>query len=253
MIIPKHLFEDYTGAKSREAPTNLKPVGTGPYKFVDFKPGDMVRGEINPNYHVPNQPYFDAIEMKGGGDAVSAARAVLQTGEFDFAWNLQVEDEILKRLEKGGKGQRRHRARRQHRAHPAQHHRPVDRGRRRAREHQDQASDPHATRRCARRSRCWSTATRSQKYIYGRTGIATRELRQRPGALPLDEHEVRVQHRQGQRDARRRPAGRRARDGIRAKDGKKLKFVFQTSINRRARRRRRSSSRPARRPASTSS
>ena len=42
--------------------------------------------------------------MKGGGDAVSAARAVLQTGEFDYAWNLQVEDEILTRLEAGGKG-----------------------------------------------------------------------------------------------------------------------------------------------------
>ncbi len=52
----------------------------------------------------PNRPYFDAIEMKGGGDAVSAARAVLQTGEYDYAWNLQVEDEILKRLEAGGKG-----------------------------------------------------------------------------------------------------------------------------------------------------
>src|ERR1700759_1345499 len=42
--------------------------------------------------------------MKGGGDAVSAARAVLQTGEYDFAWNMQVEDEILKRLEAGGQG-----------------------------------------------------------------------------------------------------------------------------------------------------
>src|SRR6202035_3545937 len=51
-----------------------------------------------------NRPYFDTFEMKGGGDAVSAARAVLQTGEYDFAWNLQVEDEILKRLEAGGKG-----------------------------------------------------------------------------------------------------------------------------------------------------
>ena len=85
MIIPKHLFGPYAGAKSREAPNNLKPVGTGPYKFVDFKPGDMVRGEINTNYHMPNRPYFDTIEMKGGGDAVSAARAVIQTGEFDYA------------------------------------------------------------------------------------------------------------------------------------------------------------------------
>jgi ABC-type transport system substrate-binding protein len=40
--------------------------------------------------------------MKGGGDAVSAARAVIQTGEYDHAWNMQVEDEILVRLEAGG-------------------------------------------------------------------------------------------------------------------------------------------------------
>src|SRR5688572_9199249 len=104
MVIPKHLFEAFKGAKSREAPTNLKPVGTGPYKFVEFKPGDIVRGDLNPNYHMPNRPYFDTIEMKGGGDAVSAARAVIQTGEFDYAWNMQVEDDILKRLEQGGKG-----------------------------------------------------------------------------------------------------------------------------------------------------
>ena len=104
MIVPKHLFEVYSGGKSREAPANLAPVGTGPYSFVSFNPGDQVRGKLNPNYHMPNRPYFDTIEMKGGGDAVSAARAVLQTGEYDFAWNLQVEDEILKRLEASGKG-----------------------------------------------------------------------------------------------------------------------------------------------------
>ncbi len=104
MIIPKHLFAAYSGGKSREAPANLAPVGTGPYSFVSFNPGDLVQGKLNPNYHIPNRPYFDTIEMKGGGDAVSAARAVLQTGEYDFAWNLQVEDEILKRLEAGGKG-----------------------------------------------------------------------------------------------------------------------------------------------------
>src|SRR5206468_2074166 len=104
MVIPKHLFEAYKGGKSREAPSNLKPVGTGPYRFVDFKPGDMVKGELNPTYHMPNRPYFDTIEMKGGGDANSAARAVIQTGEYDFALNLQVEDENLKRMEQGGRG-----------------------------------------------------------------------------------------------------------------------------------------------------
>ena len=104
MILPKHLFETFRGDKSREAPANLKPVGTGAYRFVDFKPGDIVRGELNPRYHVPNRPFFDTIEMKGGGDAASAARAVLQTGEYDYAWNMQVEDDILRRLEQGGKG-----------------------------------------------------------------------------------------------------------------------------------------------------
>ena len=48
MIIPKHLFADYIGGKSRDAPTNLKPVGTGPYLFVDFKPGDVVLAKLNP-------------------------------------------------------------------------------------------------------------------------------------------------------------------------------------------------------------
>jgi peptide/nickel transport system substrate-binding protein len=104
MLIPKHLFDSYRGAKSREAPGNLKPVGTGAYRFVDFKPGDVVRAEANPAYHVANRPFFDTLEMKGGGDAVSAGRAVLQTGEFDYAWNMQVEDDILLRLEQGGKG-----------------------------------------------------------------------------------------------------------------------------------------------------
>ena len=81
MLLPKHVFEPFRGARSREAPANLKPVGTGPYRFVDFKPGDVVHGEINAAYHVPSRPFFDTIEMKGGGDAVSAARAVLQTGK----------------------------------------------------------------------------------------------------------------------------------------------------------------------------
>ena len=71
---------------------------------MEFVPGDIVRGAINLNYHIENRPYFDAIELKGGGDAVSAARAVLQTGEYDYAWNILVEDEILCRLENGGKG-----------------------------------------------------------------------------------------------------------------------------------------------------
>src|SRR5439155_1653784 len=62
-IIPKHVFEPFKGAKSREAPANLKPVGTGPYRIVDFKPGDTIRAELNPSYHRPNWPFFDRLQM----------------------------------------------------------------------------------------------------------------------------------------------------------------------------------------------
>lgn len=103
-ILPKHLFEPYKGQNARNAPHNHHPVGTGPYKIVEFKPGDVVHYTINMDYHVPNRPFFDTIEFKGGGDATSAARAVLQTGEFDYAWNMQVEKHVLSRLERGGKG-----------------------------------------------------------------------------------------------------------------------------------------------------
>ena len=104
LIVPKHVFQAHRGQRAREAPANLKPIGTGPYRIVDFRPGDFIKAEINPHYHIAGRPFFDTIDVKGGGDAVSAARAVLQTGEYDYAWNLQVEDDVLKRLERGGKG-----------------------------------------------------------------------------------------------------------------------------------------------------
>ena len=104
MIIPQHIFEDYVGAKSAEAPANLQPVGTGPYQVVEFKPGDIVVYEPNPNFREVDKPYFSRVELKGGGDAASAARAVLQTGDADFAWNLQVEASVLEELARGGKG-----------------------------------------------------------------------------------------------------------------------------------------------------
>ena len=104
MLVPRHLFAPYGGAKSRDAPNNNRPVGTGAYTFVEFKPGDFLRAALNPKYHEANRPHFDTLELKGGGDATSAARAVLQTGEFDYAGSLLVEDEVLARIEAGGKG-----------------------------------------------------------------------------------------------------------------------------------------------------
>ncbi|MCW5879515.1 MAG: peptide ABC transporter substrate-binding protein [Anaerolineae bacterium] len=70
-------------------------MGTGPYVVTDFKPGDVVTYAPNPNYREPNKPFFSEVQMKGGGDATSAARAVLQTGEADYGWNLQVPAAVI--------------------------------------------------------------------------------------------------------------------------------------------------------------
>jgi peptide/nickel transport system substrate-binding protein len=229
MVLPKHVFGPYIGAKSREAPANLKPVGTGPYKFVDFKPGDVVLGEINMNYHMPNRPYFDTIEMKGGGDATSAARAVLQTGEYDYAWNLQVEDEVLKRMEAGGKGK-------VHvvpggdiefiQLNPTDPFNEVDGERGSIKSKHFAFSDPAVRQAmallCDRKS--------MQEFIYGRTGFATSNFMNNPPRFrsPNTKWEFNID----KASALLEGAGwKKGADGIREKGGKKLKLVYQTSIN----------------------
>ncbi|MBI5876517.1 MAG: peptide ABC transporter substrate-binding protein [Chloroflexi bacterium] len=104
MIIQKKAFQDYMGAKAKDAPGNLKPIGTGAYKMREFKPNDQATFDMNENYREAGKPCFKEVIMKGGGDATSAARAVLQTGDVDYAWNLQVAADVLKDLAKGGKG-----------------------------------------------------------------------------------------------------------------------------------------------------
>lgn len=104
MILPQHIYQDYSGANARSAPANLQPIGTGAYRVVDFRPGDTVVYEPNPEFRQVEQLGFKRIELKGGGDATSAARAVLQTEDADFAYNLQVEAPVLDKLAAAGKG-----------------------------------------------------------------------------------------------------------------------------------------------------
>jgi peptide/nickel transport system substrate-binding protein len=105
IILPEHVFKDYMGAESRNAPPNLAPIGTGPFKVTEFRPGDTVLYELFPDYWDPGKPHIDTVEMKGGGDAAGAARAVCQSDEADWAWNLQIEPSILAEIESGGLGE----------------------------------------------------------------------------------------------------------------------------------------------------
>ena len=105
-VIQEKQFAACTGARAPAcADENFGPVGTGPFKVQEFRPNDIVLYEMNGRYRDPSQPAFSSVLLKGGGDAVSAARAVLETREFDYAWNLQVEPEILAAMAAAGRGE----------------------------------------------------------------------------------------------------------------------------------------------------
>jgi peptide/nickel transport system substrate-binding protein len=231
MIIPKHLFDGFRGAKSREAPANLKPVGTGCYTFTEFRPGDFLSGKLYDKYHENNRPFFDTIEIKGGGDAVSAARAVLQTGEFDYAWNMQVEDEILKKLEAGGKG----------RVSIVQGGsiefmqlnntdpwKEIDGERASLKSKHPSLTDPAVRQAISLLVDRKSIAD----HIYGRTGIATPNFLANPPKFRSPNTAARAEFNIEKANQLLDKAGwKRGSDGIRAKGDVKLKYVFQTSIN----------------------
>jgi peptide/nickel transport system substrate-binding protein len=200
-ILPKHVFADYIGAKSRDAPANLKPVGTGAYMFVDFKPGDVV----------------------------VAARAVLQTGEYDYAWNMQVEDEILLRLEAAGKGKVT--------ITPSGNVEfimlnatdpwtEVDGERASVKTKHPLFSDPAVRQAIG----LLIDRTSIEKFIYGRTATATANFLNNPERFRSKN--TKFEFNIEKANAILEAAGwKKGADGIRAKDGKALKFVYQTSIN----------------------
>ncbi len=105
-IIQAAQFKNCVGAKAPSCTEqNFHPVGTGPFVVDQFRANDVVTMKANPNYRDPNKPSFASLTFKGGGDAAAAARSVLETGEFDYAWNLQVDPTILKQMAAAGKGE----------------------------------------------------------------------------------------------------------------------------------------------------
>jgi peptide/nickel transport system substrate-binding protein len=116
LIIPRHIFEAYNGPNAQKAPANLVPIGTGPYRGVAFNTKDIliigddivnmikIIYEPNPFFREADKPFFSRVELQGGGDAAVAARAVLQDGLADFAFNMQVDAKTLAQLEAMGKG-----------------------------------------------------------------------------------------------------------------------------------------------------
>lgn len=115
MIIPEHVFAGYVGSNAADAPANLKPVGTGPFRVVEFVNedvlivgGDAVKTtkivyEANPEFRDPDRPAFGRVELRGGGGDAVVASQLMSAGESDFAWNLQVNDDEIVAIEGTGK------------------------------------------------------------------------------------------------------------------------------------------------------
>ena len=102
-IISGAQFADCVGVAAANCEANTAPLGTGPYRITSFTVDQEAMYERNPHYR-GEKPYFDRVVLKGGGDAVSAAKAVLEAGEADYAWNLQVEPGVLAAFEASGQG-----------------------------------------------------------------------------------------------------------------------------------------------------
>lgn len=96
-LYPRHILE-VDGAHD-DFVTN--PIGTGPFKVESFTPNDEINFVINQHYREPNKPFFSKIYLKGGGDGAAATRAVMQTGEFDFAWGPGIEPDVLQSMMTG--------------------------------------------------------------------------------------------------------------------------------------------------------
>lgn len=72
-VVPKHI---YAGTDLLKNPANLAPIGTGPFKFNSYAPGEHLTLDRNPNYWVPGQPYLDKVIIRVIPDAAAAAAAL---------------------------------------------------------------------------------------------------------------------------------------------------------------------------------
>jgi len=166
------------------------------------------------------------LELKGGGDAASAARAVLQTGEYDYAWGVAIKDDLLRRMEEGGKG----RVVRGRTANPV--HIQLNQTDPWTEVDGERASvttvHPFLTDPAVRSALALLVDRRAiQTHIYGRQAEVTANFLNRPSQFvsPNTRWEFSVEQANQLLDA---GGWQRGPDGIRAKDGKRLKMLFQT-------------------------
>ena len=242
MILPEHVFAPYNNKDAVTAAVNLAPIGTGPYRLKAFQTEDvLVIGEDvvntvkaiferNPYYRNADELTFDAVTLQGGGDASVAAKAVLKEGVVDYAWNLQVDDVVLKELEKDGVGKA-----------TVSWGSYVERimlnftdpNRETADGERSSLQYPHPTLSDSNVRAALALAIDRQKIaaLYGRTGRATSNILVAPAIFNSPNSEwafdpdkaKSILESAGWKDS--------DGDGVRDKNGVPLRFLFQTTVN----------------------
>ncbi|MDB6176443.1 peptide ABC transporter substrate-binding protein [Paracoccus sp. Z330] len=231
-ILQKAQFENCVGtAASTCTEENFNPIGTGAFKVVEFKTNDVVTLEANPEYRDPVKPAFATVTLKGGGDATAAARAVLETGEFDYAWNLQLAPDVLASMETAGRGQlvtgfgTLVERIEMNLTNPSSDL-PDD--------ERSTPSHPHPILSDERVRRALSMAIDRELLTeigYGQAGRATCNLVPAPELFASDNTSCLTQDVEGAKALLDEAGWTMGGDGIREKDGMKLSLLFQTSVN----------------------
>src|SRR5215831_10011439 len=97
LSIPYAGFQDIFGerqlrimAKDGMANASTQPVGTGPFRFKSWSPGDRLELERNPDYFEPGLPKLDGVTLRVIPEA-AARVAAIESGAIDVLWNLPYE------------------------------------------------------------------------------------------------------------------------------------------------------------------
>jgi len=80
-MLPKHIFSQ---GDIKTHPNANSPIGTGPFKFVEWRRGELVRLDKNPNYWRKGLPYLDRVVVRFINDETTRT-AALEKGEAHVA------------------------------------------------------------------------------------------------------------------------------------------------------------------------
>ncbi len=79
------------------------PIGTGPFKFVEFKPNEYIKVAKNPDYWKPGRPYLDGIDYQIVPNRSTAVLGFI-AGQFDVTWPYSITPPLKRDIEKEARG-----------------------------------------------------------------------------------------------------------------------------------------------------